>query len=74
MIVTIEIAIKPGVVEFTQFFTVGDPAIKIEGEEVIHYPRLPELTPITLKAESFRADKGKLVITRGSLVNGEKAA
>ncbi len=74
VLLTVEISLKPGVVEFTQYFDATDPAIKIEKEEVIHYPRLPELTPIIIKVEQYRADKGKFVITRGSLLDGEKAA
>ena len=69
VLVTAEIAIQPGVVEYTQYFPISDPAIKIEGEKVVQYPKLPELKPVTLKVEYYQADRGKFTIKRATVVN-----
>ena len=64
-----EIATQPGLVEYSQFFDVGkDPSIKVNGDEVVAYPRLPEMKPILLKVNGWKANDKKLVVTRAKIV------
>ena len=68
-----EIATQPGLVEYSQFFEVGkDPSIKVNGDEVVAYPRLPEMKSVLLKVNGWKANDKKLVVTRAELIVGSK--
>ena len=70
MTVVPEIAIQPGPVEYSQFFDVGkDPSIKVNGDEVVGYPRLLEMKPVLLKVNGWKANDKKLVVTRAEIVH-----
>ena len=68
VMVTHEIATQPGVVEYTQYLDVAnDPGIKVQGDDVLEYPKLPEMKPVSLKVLSWRANDKKFIVTRGEL-------
>lgn len=65
VVVTQEIATQPGVVEYTRYFDVGKTTeIKVQGEEVLEYPRFPQMKSINLKVLAWKAFDKKFVITR----------
>ncbi len=63
--VTHEIALQPGVVIWERYF---DPKkdfdlIKLDGDKVISFPSLPEFKSVTLRAERFKSDGERFIIS-----------
>jgi hypothetical protein len=63
--VTHEIALQPGVVIWERYF---DPkkdfdVVRLDGDKVTAFPSLPEFQQITLRAERFKSDGEKFVIS-----------
>ncbi|MBL9216718.1 MAG: hypothetical protein JNG83_14670 [Opitutaceae bacterium] len=67
--VVAELALQPGVANYERFF---DPAkdveVKVQGEEVVSYPKLAEFSTITLRVERYRVFDEKLSITAAEKV------
>ncbi len=45
-----------------------DPSIKVNSDEVVAYPRLPEMKSILLNVSGWKANDEKLVVTRAEIV------
>lgn len=68
--VTHEIALQPGVVIWERYF---DPkkdfdVVRLDGDKVTTFPSLPEFQPVTLRAERFKSDGEKFVISGATLI------
>src|SRR4051812_11963235 len=62
--VTVELALQPGVANYEKFFDPSkDAEVKVQGEEVISYPKLPEFSTVALRVERYRVFDDKLSIT-----------
>ena len=65
-----EIALQPGVAIWERYFDPrSDREVKFDGEKVTEFPQLPEFQPISLRAERFKADGEKLIVTMGILIS-----
>lgn len=59
-----ELALQPGVATFERFFDPAkDTEVKVQGEEVVSFPKLPEFSTLTLRVEKYRVYDDKLFIT-----------
>ena len=59
-----ELALQPGVATYERFFDPAkDPEVKVQGEEVISFPKLPDFSSLTLRVERYRVYDDKLFIT-----------
>jgi len=66
--VTHEIATQPGVVEYSQFLDIAkEPGLRVQGDDVLEYPKLPDMKPVSLKVLSWKANDKKFIVTRGEL-------
>jgi hypothetical protein len=68
--VTHEIALQPGVVIWERYF---DPkkdfdVVRLDGDKVTTYPSLPEFQVVTLRAERFKSDGDKFIISSASIL------
>ncbi len=71
-----EIATQPGVVLFEQYLNPKETTeVKVEGEKVITYPRLPDFHNLTLKVLRYRMNTDeKLVITGAEELKDSESA
>ncbi len=59
-----ELALQPGVATYERFFDPGkDPEVKLQGEEVVSFPKLRDFETLTLRVERYRVFDEKLFIT-----------
>ena len=66
-----EIALQPGVAVWVRYFEPAkDNSVRIEGENVVEFPKLKEFQQVTIRATRVRSDEhtGQLVIKAGELV------
>lgn len=66
-----EIALQPGVATWVRYFEPKtDPSVRVEGENVVEFPKLKEFQQVTIRATRIRTDErtGQLVIKVGELV------
>jgi len=63
-----EIAIEPGVVKLERFFDAKATEVKIEGENVIEFPRLPHYEPIALRVVAYRIFRDELYVTKADIL------
>ena len=66
-----EIALQPGVAVWQRYFDPKkDTGLRLEGENVVEFPKLKEFQPVTIKAARLRTDEhtGQVVIKGGELV------
>lgn len=66
-----EIALQPGVAIWVRYFEPAkDNSVRIEGENVVEFPKLKEFQQVTIRATKVRSDEhtGQLVIKAGELV------
>ena len=66
-----EIALQPGVATWVRYFEPAkDNSVRLEGEEVVEYPKLKEFQQVTIRATRIRSDEhtGQLVIRAGELL------
>jgi len=64
-----EIAIQPGVVIWERYFNPTiDHDVLLEGEIVTKFPVLAEFQTVTLRAERYKADGEKLVISQAVVI------
>jgi hypothetical protein len=71
VIIETEIATQPGVVTWTRFVDPAtDKSVRIEGDNVVEFPKLREFQQVTIRASSLKSDErtGQLVIRAGELV------
>jgi hypothetical protein len=64
-----EIALQPGVAAYERYFDAAkDTEVQVLGEQVVSFPKLPDLTALTLRIERYRVYDEKLVITEAERV------
>ncbi|MFT3782460.1 MAG: hypothetical protein QM790_10640 [Nibricoccus sp.] len=71
VVVETEIALQPGVAIFQRYYDPKkDTGIRVEGENVVEFPKLKEFQSVTIKAARVRSDDQtqQLVIKGGELV------
>lgn len=71
VVVEAEIALQPGVAVYQRYFDPKkDTGIRVEGENVVEFPKLKEFSTVTIKAQRVRSDEttGQLTIRGGELV------
>ena len=62
--VSTELALQPGMATYDRFFDpVKDSEVKLQGEEVVSFPKLPDLQVVTLRVERYRVYDGRLFVT-----------
>lgn len=72
VIVEHEIALQPGVVTWPRFFDPKtDTTVRIDGENVIEFPKLKEFAQVTIRAGSIRSNEKtkELTIQNGELLS-----
>jgi hypothetical protein len=57
-----EIALQPGLAVWEMFHDPKDGKVKLDGDKVVDYPKLPELQPVTLKVLRWTEKDSRLVI------------
>ncbi len=61
--VTTELALQPGVAVYERFFDPAkDTEVKVQGEQIVSFPKLPDFSTITLRVEKYRIFDEKLII------------
>ncbi len=71
VVVEAEIALQPGVAVFQRYFDPKkDTGLRLDGENVVEFPRLKEFQTVTIKAARVRSDEqsGQLFIKGGELI------
>ena len=64
-----ELALQPGVATYERFYDPAkDTEVKVQGEEIISFPKLVEFSTITLRVEKYRVFDDKLSITAAEKV------
>ena len=67
--VSCEIALQPGVAIWERYFTPGtDLDVILDGVNVVKFPMMEEFKPVTLRAERFKMDGDKFVVTQAVVV------
>ena len=71
VVVETEIGTQPGVVTWVCYLDPKtDTSVRVEGENVVEFPKLKEFQQVTIRATRLRSDEhsGQLVIRSGELV------
>jgi hypothetical protein len=71
VIVEHEIALQPGVVTWPRFFDPKtDTTVRVDGENVLEFPKLKEFAQVTIRAGSIRSNEKtkELTIQNGELL------
>ena len=66
-----EIALQPGVATWVRYFEPAkDNSVRVEGDQVVEFPKLKEFQQVTIRATRVRTDEhtGQLVIKAGELL------
>lgn len=62
-----EISLQPGMAIWERYFDPREsPEVKCDGENVVDFPRLPEFQSIVLRAEKFKMNGEKFIVSRTS--------
>ena len=64
-----EIALQPGMAVFEEYPDLKDGKVKIEGDKVVEFHKLPEMQQITLKVLRFEERDKRLVIKEAQMMN-----
>ena len=67
-----EIALQPGVAIWVRYFDPAkDNTVRVEGDQVVEFPKLKEFQQVTIRATRVRSDEhtGQLVIKAGELIS-----
>ena len=71
VVVEREIALQPGLAIWALYFDPKtDPRVRVEGDNVVEFPKLKEFQQVTIRATRVKSDEhtGQLVIRSGELV------
>ena len=68
VIVRHEIALQPGLAVWEAFHDLKDGKVKLDGENVVAFPKLPEFQQVTLKVLRWEERDKRLVIKDAELV------
>ena len=63
-----EIALQPGMAVFEEYPDLKEGKVKIEGDKVVEFHKLPEMQQITLKVLRFEERDKRLVIKEAQIV------
>lgn len=64
-----ELALQPGVATYERFFDPAkDTEVKVQGEQIVSFPKLADFSSLTLRVEKYRIFDEKLVITAAEKV------
>ena len=63
-----EIATQPGMVVYEEYPELKDGKVKLEGDKVVEFPKLPEMQPVTLKVLRWEERDKRLVIKEAQMV------
>lgn len=63
-----EIALQPGLAVWESFHDPKDGEVKLDGENVIEYPKLPEFQQVTLKVLRWEEKDKRFIIREAELV------
>lgn len=64
-----EIALQPGMAVFEEYPELKDGKVKLDGEKVVEFPKLPEFEQVTLKVLRWGERDKRLVIKEAQRVN-----
>jgi hypothetical protein len=63
-----EIALQPGLAVFEQYPDLKDGKVKLDGDKVVEFPKMPEMQQITLKVLRWEERDKRLVIKDAQVV------
>jgi hypothetical protein len=63
-----EIALQPGMAVWEAFHDPKEGKVKLDGENVIEFPKLPEFKPVTLKVLRWEEKDKRFIIKEAELV------
>ena len=63
-----EIALQPGLAVFEQYPDLKDGKVKLDGDKVVEFPKMPEMQQITLKVLRWEERDKRLVIKDAQIV------
>lgn len=66
-----ELALQPGVAIFEEYPEANDARVKLNGDEVVEFPKLPEFQQVTMKVLRWAERDKRLVIKEAQLVSGQ---
>lgn len=64
-----EIAIEPGVLKLERIFDAKASEVKVEGENILEFPKLPHYEPIALRVLGHRIFREELIITKAEIIS-----
>jgi hypothetical protein len=70
VIVRHELALQPGLAVWEAFHDPKDGKVKLDGDKVVEFPKLPEMQQVTLKVLRWEEKDKRLVIREAELVAG----
>jgi hypothetical protein len=68
VIVRHELALQPGLAVWEAFHDAKDGKVKLDGENVVEFPKLPEFQQVTLKVTRWEERDKRLVIKNAEVV------
>jgi hypothetical protein len=63
-----ELALQPGMAVFEEYPDLKDGKVKLDGDNVVEFPKLPEMQQVTLKVLRWEERDKRLVIKDAQLV------
>jgi hypothetical protein len=63
-----EIALQPGMAVWEEYLDPKDGKVKLDGDKVVEFPKLPEMQQVTLKVLRFEERDKRLVIKEAQIV------
>jgi hypothetical protein len=69
VIVRNEIALQPGMAVWEAFYDPKDGKVKLDGDKVVEFPKLPELQQVTLKVLRWEEQDKRFIIKDAELVS-----
>lgn len=64
-----ELALQPGLAVFEEYPELKDGKVKLDGDTVVEFPKLPELQQVTLKVLRWEERDKRLIIKEADRVN-----
>src|SRR6476620_5650280 len=64
-----EIALQPGMAVFEEYPELKDGKVKLDGDKVVEFPKLPEFQQVTLKVLRWAERDKRIIIKEAQMVN-----
>ena len=64
-----ELALQPGLAVFEEYPELKDGKVKLDGDNVVEFPKLPELQQVTLKVLRWEERDKRLIIKEAERMN-----